>query len=115
MEIPGSDLLVLDYIRLRKLPTAVGDLSRQNQVTSEQNTPASRPCSCALGICNCCTGPILDLFKQKACMKITYHPGDFAFDVAMSMNDRVLYENSMSGMRSRFYHNWFFIITDHTD
>ncbi|KPI97546.1 hypothetical protein RR46_07293 [Papilio xuthus] len=34
-------------------------------------------------------------------MKITYHPGDFAFDVAMSMNDRILYENSMSGKNPR--------------
>lgn len=40
----------------------------------------------------------MDLLNQKACMKVTYHPGDFAFDVAMSLNNRVLYENSMSGL-----------------
>lgn len=57
----------------------------------------SRRCSCVLGVCKCCTGYIMDLLNQKACMKVTYHPGDFAFDVAMSMNNRILYENSLSG------------------
>ncbi|XP_045539494.1 uncharacterized protein LOC123722263 [Papilio machaon] len=93
IEVPDSALILLNQFKLR---TSV-DYSRQNQDTSVQTSPISRPCSCALGVCKCCTGPILDLFKQKACMKITYHPGDFAFDVAMSMNDRILYENSMSG------------------
>ncbi|XP_050671101.1 uncharacterized protein LOC126969601 isoform X1 [Leptidea sinapis] len=70
--------------------------ARQNEDV-QNDTSSNRRCTCSLGICKCCTGYVLDLFKQKACMKVTYHPGDFAFDVAMSLNDRVLYEDSMSG------------------
>ncbi|KAL4716564.1 hypothetical protein ACJJTC_010228 [Scirpophaga incertulas] len=70
---------------------------KQTTSNSTTSSVSSGPCSCSLGVCKCCTGLIMNLFNQKACMKITYHPGDFAFDVAMSLNDRVLYENSVSG------------------
>lgn len=99
MEIPESSLLLLDRLNLRKLST-MSYYARQNEEsnsTSSSSTSSNRACTCSLGVCKCCTGLIMDLFNQKACMKITYHPGDFAFDVAMSMNDRVLYENSLSG------------------
>lgn len=93
VEVPDSNLLLLNGLNLRQI-SAMAHFSRQN---SEQNTTSSRRCVCAQGVCKCCTGYLMDLINQKACMKITYSPGDFAFDVAMSMNDRVLYENSISG------------------
>lgn len=77
--------------------------SEQNSTNTSSETAVGRPCTCSLGVCKCCTGYVLDLFNQKACMKVTYHPGDFAFDVAMSLNDRVLYENSMSGEYNFIY------------
>lgn len=114
-DLPETELMLLDRVVLRRL-SSVEDYARKNSKkkpkpkqnsTTETSTSSSsssssssstgRPCTCALGVCKCCTGLILDLFNQKACMKITYHPGDFAFDVAMSMNDRILYENSLSG------------------
>lgn len=48
----------------------------------------------------------MDLLKQKACMRVTYHPGDFAFDVAMSWNDRILYENSLTGNKLKIIVNY---------
>ncbi|CAK1601796.1 unnamed protein product [Parnassius mnemosyne] len=99
LEVPESQLLISRF-NLKKLAIA-DQYSRQNQESTEEDTILRRPCLCSLGVCKCCTGLILDLFNQKACMKITYHPGDFAFDVAMSMNDRVLYENSLSGKNPR--------------
>ncbi|XP_045450567.1 uncharacterized protein LOC123659367 [Melitaea cinxia] len=100
IEVPDSPLMLLDGLSLRQLST-LSYYGRQNPETSAQNSTSSRRCSCSLGVCKCCTGYLLDLINQKACMKITYHPGDFAFDVAMSMNDRILYENSVSGKNPR--------------
>lgn len=122
LEVPDSSLLLIDRLNLRK-STTVSYLGRarpkQTQVTVAPTTAAvpvvnstsssddeeseSRPCTCTLGVCKCCTGPVMDLFNQKACMKVTYHPGDFAFDVAMSWNDRILYENSMTGNLQPIY------------
>lgn len=55
------------------------------------------PCSCVEGQCGCCTGAILDRFRQKVCMNFTYEPDDFAFTASMTMNDRVVYKNTVSG------------------
>lgn len=55
------------------------------------------PCSCTNGVCGCCTGLLLQTFNSKGCMNITYIPEEFAFDLKMSMNDRVLYKNRVSG------------------
>ncbi|XP_050362247.1 uncharacterized protein LOC126781344 [Nymphalis io] len=100
IEVPDSPLLLLDRLNLRQLST-ISHYGRQNQDVSVQNSTTSRRCSCYLGVCKCCTGYLLDLINQKACMKVTYHPGDFAFDVAMSMNNRILYESSLSGKNPR--------------
>ncbi|XP_049878255.1 uncharacterized protein LOC126375364 [Pectinophora gossypiella] len=108
VEVPDSSLLLFERLNLRRMPTLM-QFARQNQDTNTSTTTSSsessesgnRRCTCSLGVCKCCTGLIMDLFSQKACMKVTYHPGDFAFDVAMSWNDRVLYENSMSGKNPR--------------
>lgn len=119
-DLPENELMLLDRIILRKIST-VEDYGRRNRnatnVTSSSSSSSSsgRPCVCADGICKCCTGLILDLFNQKACMKITYNPGDFAFDVAMSLNNRILYENSLSGaIHFRFYYkiNKMFTVTE---
>jgi len=37
--------------------------------------------------------------RQRGCLNITYDPDDFAFAMAVSMNDRVLYKNTISGKR----------------
>ncbi|XP_060804669.1 uncharacterized protein LOC132902699 [Amyelois transitella] len=105
MEVPDSSLILLDRLKLRSpMWEYARHRGKQTEQTSQNSTSSSSsestglgPCSCAMGVCKCCTGYVLDLFNQKACMKVTYTPGDFAFDVAMSLNDRILYENSMSG------------------
>ncbi|XP_063357951.1 uncharacterized protein LOC134647530 [Cydia amplana] len=103
LEVPNSALIFLERLKSKRM-NELSLRSRQSpEVQNTTSTPEedddepSRRCTCSFGVCKCCTGLVLDLFNQKACMKVTYHPGDFAFDVAMSMNDRVLYENSMSG------------------
>lgn len=60
------------------------------------------PCSCFQGQCGCCTGLILERFKQKACLNITYEADDFAFTAAMNLNGRVLYKNTISGKSFNF-------------
>ncbi|GJQ68810.1 hypothetical protein Trydic_g5070 [Trypoxylus dichotomus] len=55
------------------------------------------PCSCAEGQCGCCTGMILERFRQKACVNITYEPDDFAITARLTVNNRVLYKNTFSG------------------
>lgn len=101
MEVPDDFLLMLDQLRSNSSLMET-TLSRQNQETQNGTSSTNRRCVCDKGICKCCTGYFLDLLNQKACMRVTYHPGDFAFDVAMSLNNRVLYENSLSGELS-FY------------
>ncbi|XP_063548857.1 uncharacterized protein LOC134756017 isoform X1 [Cydia strobilella] len=103
LEVPNSALIFLERLkskRMKELTLRARQSPGVQNTTSapeEEDDEPSRRCTCSFGVCKCCTGLVLDLFNQKACMKVTYHPGDFAFDVAMSMNDRVLYENSMSG------------------
>lgn len=55
------------------------------------------PCSCAQGQCGCCTGMILETFRQKACVNVTYEPDDFAFTARITLNNRVMYKNTISG------------------
>lgn len=64
------------------------------------------PCKCAYGQCMCCTGPLLDLFSQKACMKVIYIPEDFAFDYTLLLNKRVLYQDKISGKFIQFSYNY---------
>ncbi|CAK1544583.1 unnamed protein product [Leptosia nina] len=100
VELLNSSHILISKIKMGNFsifPNARQDTSDEED---ESSTP-NRRCNCAMGVCKCCTGYVLNLFNQKACMKVTYHPGDFAFDVAMSMNDRILYENSMSGKNPR--------------
>ncbi|XP_047507784.1 uncharacterized protein LOC125051496 [Pieris napi] len=92
--------LLIDRIKMGNFSIFSPNARQESSEEEDEPTP-NRRCTCALGVCKCCTGPVLDLFNQKACMKVTYHPGDFAFDVAMSLNDRTLYENSMSGKNPR--------------
>ncbi|XP_059048142.1 uncharacterized protein LOC131843493 [Achroia grisella] len=100
-EVPDSALLTLDRINLKNIAT-ISQYARHNKISKqdEQNstsTSENERCTCSQGVCKCCTGYFMDLFNQKACLKVIYTPGDFAFDVVMSLNDRILYENSMSG------------------
>lgn len=55
------------------------------------------PCSCFQRQCGCCTGIILEAFRQKACMNFTYEPDDFSIGASMTMNGKVLYKNTFSG------------------
>ncbi|XP_055850529.1 uncharacterized protein LOC129915093, partial [Episyrphus balteatus] len=58
---------------------------------------ASRiPCSCDKGVCKCCTS-MLSLVGLNGCMEVVYKPEDFAFDLRMKLNNRVLFERSVSG------------------
>lgn len=51
------------------------------------------PCTCNEGICGCCTS----FFSQKGCANIGFLPEEFAFEVKMTMNDRVLARRKLPG------------------
>ncbi|XP_049762501.1 uncharacterized protein LOC126088404, partial [Schistocerca cancellata] len=63
------------------------------------------PCSCADGQCGCCTGFLLSQLninlRQRGCVNVTYDPDDFAMNMALYFNDRVLYSNTVSGKNPR--------------
>jgi len=40
---------------------------------------------------------LLQTFRTKGCVNITYMPEDFAFELKMLMNDHVLYKNKLTG------------------
>lgn len=102
LQIPNSPLMLFQNLGFGIVVRTFFGRKRKDSAPTTTSKPdsGSTPCTCDLGICKCCTGYIMDLLNQKACMRVTYHPGDFAFDVAMSLNDRILYENSMSGLYS---------------
>ncbi|XP_034244117.1 uncharacterized protein LOC117646908 [Thrips palmi] len=65
-----------------------------------------RPCECADGQCSCCSGFVMQSLinfapRQRGCINITYDPDDFAFAMALSFNDRVLYKNTISAKNPR--------------
>lgn len=39
----------------------------------------------------------MQFLQSKACMNVTYIPEDFAFEIKMLINNRVLYKNQLSG------------------
>ncbi|KAG8228331.1 hypothetical protein J437_LFUL009376 [Ladona fulva] len=60
----------------------------------------TRPCSCANSICGCCTGQIFPLpafLRQRACMNFTYIEDEFALKMSVTLNDRLMYNNKVSG------------------
>lgn len=55
------------------------------------------PCSCKDGTCGCCTGAFLDRYKMKTCGNITFVPEDFVFDVRLSVNNKTVVRQRVSG------------------
>ncbi|KAJ8686174.1 hypothetical protein QAD02_021968 [Eretmocerus hayati] len=59
------------------------------------------PCKCALGVCSCCSRVLLNFWKQRACVNVTYDPDEFAFTAKLSMNDQLLFKRTVSGKNPR--------------
>lgn len=55
------------------------------------------PCSCKDGTCGCCTGAFLDRYKMRTCGNITFVPEDFVFDVRLSVNNKTVVRQRVSG------------------
>ena len=67
-------------------------------VTTDQISATKQgPCNCGGGICGCCSKLLFDVWKQKACVNVTYDPDEFSFTTKVLMNDRILYTRSVSG------------------
>lgn len=57
------------------------------------------PCHCENLTCSCCAGVNLTAinFDRRACTKFTYEPSEFAINMALTMNEKEIYTNSLSG------------------
>lgn len=69
--------------------------------TTEVIVTKQRPCSCANGLCSCCSRMLLNTWNQKACVNVTYDPDEFSFTTKLLMNDRILYTRTISGKNPR--------------
>ena len=87
-----SQLMALEGI-IRQSGIVNGTGTGVAQVT----TIKQGPCHCSNGVCGCCSQFLLDTWKQKACVNITYDPDEFSFTAKIWMNDRVLYTRTVSG------------------
>ncbi|XP_026287914.1 uncharacterized protein LOC113213158 [Frankliniella occidentalis] len=100
-----DDADVLDVVAAA-LDDAKGNPVSASRGVEAGRAPSRRPCECADGHCNCCTGFVMQTLvnlppRQRGCIKITYDPDDFAFAMALSFNDRVLYKNTISAKNPR--------------
>ncbi|XP_043280020.1 uncharacterized protein [Venturia canescens] len=93
-----------DKIRLRELASLLrqsGNVNGTNTGSAQVTAEREGQCKCALGVCGCCSRFLLDTFRQKACVNVTYDPDEFSFTAKILMNDRVLYTRSVSGKNPR--------------
>ncbi|KAL7291271.1 hypothetical protein TKK_0014878 [Trichogramma kaykai] len=106
-----------DCSKLAELEETTGD-PNASPVASSSTTPSSasgaiqpskngttssrqRPCVCAQGVCSCCSRILLNLWKQRACVNVTYDPDEFEFTARISMNDQLFFTRTVSGKNPR--------------
>ena len=65
--------------------------------TNQISATKQGPCYCAGGLCACCSKLLFDVWKQKACVNVTYDPDEFSFTTKVLMNDKILYTRTISG------------------
>lgn len=86
---------------LSKVLRQAGDVtpvtSESGNVTAAISAQKQGPCTCALGVCACCSKILLNFWKQKACVNVTYDPDEFEFTAKVVMNDKLLYKRTVSG------------------
>ncbi|BES91452.1 Hypothetical protein NTJ_04260 [Nesidiocoris tenuis] len=90
------------------LPVEASSTTKRPKVTVGTTAAPVRkktPCLCTEGQCKCCTGALLQRFnytlRNKACVNVNYNPDDFEFHYKLVFNERVLYQNKMSGKSPR--------------
>ena len=71
--------------------------SNASSGTATVSATRQGPCQCGGGLCACCSRILLNLWRQKACVNVTYDPDEFAFTAKLSMNDKLLYTRTVSG------------------
>lgn len=104
-EMAFKDLSQLDELQDEMLRQAtITTTSTVNTTTSSAQVSATKqgPCTCLKGVCACCSRILLNVWKQKACVNITYDPDEFAFTAKVSMNDQIYYTRTVSGNDSPF-------------
>ncbi|XP_051171247.1 uncharacterized protein LOC127288064 [Leptopilina boulardi] len=80
------------------------DLTTTNSsfVTTNQISATKQgPCNCGGGICACCSRLLFNVWKQTACVRVSYDPDEFSFTAKILMNDVILYTRSVSGKNPR--------------
>lgn len=104
-DIKKSTLPVIDLPAPTAPPVAPTTRAPPISSTTSRNpllASVKLPCSCKGRECGCCTGLVLERFRQKACFNTTYDPDEFQVNAAITLNNRVLYKNSISGFKVLF-------------
>lgn len=86
--------------QLRELATLLrqtGNVNGTDTASAQVTAVREGQCKCAFGVCSCCSRFLLDTWRQKACVNVTYDPDEFSFTANILMNDRVLYTRTVSG------------------
>lgn len=65
--------------------------------TSQISATKQGPCSCGGGVCGCCSRLLFNVWKQTACVRVSYDPDEFSFTAKVLMNDILLYTRTVSG------------------
>ena len=92
----GSVPVLRDLSQLQQLQQVMRQAAPGVNITGVSAVKQG-PCVCGHGVCSCCSRILLNLWKQKACVNVTYDPDEFAFTAKVSMNDHLLYTRTVSG------------------
>lgn len=71
--------------------------------TSQISATKQGPCNCGGGLCECCSRLLFNVWKQTACVKVSYDPDEFSFTAKVLMNERLLYTRTVSGKYYIFF------------
>ncbi|XP_001608146.1 uncharacterized protein LOC100114629 [Nasonia vitripennis] len=87
---------------LRQVPPAAAGVGNVTTTgTTSVSATKQGPCTCGQGVCSCCSKILMNFWKQRACVNVTYDPDEFAFTAKLSMNEQLLFTRTVSGKNPR--------------
>lgn len=92
---------------LSKVLRQAADVTVESSNVTAVSASKQGPCTCGHGVCSCCSKILLNYWKQKACVNVTYDPDEFEFTAKVVMNDRLLYKRTVSGLYLQHFIHFF--------